>query len=751
MNNITADSPNQLLRAALQYASRGWAVLPLKPGGKTPLTKHGVKNASINGNQICAWWQKWPNANVGIATGEISGIFVLDLDRKKGADGIESLEILKLVEGDLPDTMAVQTGNGGQHLFFEYPDDREVRNSASKLAPGVDVRGCGGYVVTPPSTLDGGGAYTRIDSHDITQSPDWLLDLVCAPKATTSAVPVDPLDVAQPLGLPRERILDALSALDASDYDLWLRVGLALHHETTGGEHGLMLWDDWSQGAPNYAGHTDLERRWRGFATAGNGRVVTMRSVLSAAKEQQAADAPDSILDIADHLSVARAFRDHLAPDPEGHPRLLYSQGEWLMWTGSHWAERTNRDIRAALWAFLDGRLVSTDKGVVALKPKTPLVSFLLDALKGVTHLSDTTAAPSWLDRRTQPAAHELIALRNGLLHVPSGVMHAHSPQFFNHNALPFDWTPGSAEPARWLSFLDSVWTDDPEAISTLQEIVGYLLLPDTSQQKIFLFVGPKRSGKGTIFGVLRALLGRDNVCSPTLNALVTQFGLAALIGKTAALVGDARLSNRADQQVIAERLLGISGEDGLNIPRKYSSDWVGQLSTRFVIASNELPRIADASGALASRYIVLRFRKSFYGHEDRGLAAALRSELPGIFQWALAGLERLRARGHFVQPESGREAIEAIEELASPVSAFIRDQCELGGAFEVPRQDLFEAWQRWCLGHGRVHPGEAATFGRNLQAAVPEINTTQPRNGHQRVRIYTGICLSPVKNNEFG
>ena len=92
----------------------------------------------------------------------------------------------------------------------------------------------------------------------------------------------------------------------------------------------------------------------------------------------------------------------------------------------------------------------------------------------------------------------EIIACRNGLLHVPSGKLLEPTPRFFTRNALAFDFLPDAPAPRQWLDFLNQVWPGGEE-IELLQEIFGYLLVPDTSQQKIFLLVGPKRSGKGTM------------------------------------------------------------------------------------------------------------------------------------------------------------------------------------------------------------------------------------------------------------
>ena len=120
---------------------------------------------------------------------------------------------------------------------------------------------------------------------------------------------------------------------------------------------------------------------------------------------------------------------------------------------------------------------------------------------------------------------------------------------------------------------------------------MGYVLGDDTRQQKIFLLIGPKRSGKGTIGRVLSGLVGTHNVAAPTLASLSTNFGLSPLIGKPLALISDARLSGYSDNSIVVERLLTLSGEDSLTIDRKYREPWTGRLPARLVLMTNELPR----------------------------------------------------------------------------------------------------------------------------------------------------------------
>ena len=175
----------------------------------------------------------------------------------------------------------------------------------------------------------------------------------------------------------------------------------------------------------------------------------------------------------------------------------------------------------------------------------------------------------------------------------------------------------------------------------------GYLLSPDTSQQKIFVLISPPRGGKGTIARVLRGMVGPENFSGPTLASLAQPFGLWALIGQSVAVIPDARLSGRTDKAIITERLLAISGEDTLTIDRKCLPSIHAKLPTRLVILSNEIPRLADASGTIASRMVALRMNRSWLGKEDPGLTQRLLAELPGILLWAIGGWARLRHRGH--------------------------------------------------------------------------------------------------------
>jgi putative DNA primase/helicase len=323
------------------------------------------------------------------------------------------------------------------------------------------------------------------------------------------------------------------------------------------------------------------------------------------------------------------------------------------------------------------------------------------------------------------------------LLEVATRKLHPHNPEFFNVNSVPFDYDESAPPSPRWRAFLDQLWPDDNEAIRALQEVFGYILSGHTDQQKIFLLIGPIRSGKGTITRVLGALVGRGNMAGPTMSSLGGDFGLQPLLGKSLAVISDARLGNR-NADVVVERLLSISGEDSLTVDRKHRESWTGRLPCRFVVLSNELPRLGDASGAIATRCVVLQLTQSWLGKEDPALTDALLTELPGILNWSLDGLDRLLERGRFIEPKSSQDAVAALADLVSPVSAFVRDCCVLGPHESIECGLLFTVWRNWCESTGE-RPGTVQTFGRDLRARLPGVRGRKPHGGS---RQYVGIAV---------
>ncbi len=164
---------------ALAYLARGWSVIPVEPGGKRPLVRwEAFQNRLPAAAEVEAWRRRWPDANLAIVTGAVSGLAVLDVDPRHDAD--ESLRALKQEHGPMPHTVEALTGGGGRHLYFAHPGG-VLRNKVG-LAPGIDLRGDGGMVVAPPSIHASGRPYAWEISHHpdetrLAPMPAWLVTL----------------------------------------------------------------------------------------------------------------------------------------------------------------------------------------------------------------------------------------------------------------------------------------------------------------------------------------------------------------------------------------------------------------------------------------------------------------------------------------------------------------------------------------------------------------------------------------------
>ena len=178
-------------QAALDYAARGWSVLPVEAGGKRPIVPWlELQQRRASAEEIEAWFARRPEANVGIVTGAVSGVIVLDVDAGRG--GNVSLEAWTREHGPLPATVEALTGGGGRHLYFSHPGEATANRVG--LAAGIDLRGDGGCVVAPPSLHASGRNYAWAPGRapeeiDVAPLPAWLHRII-HPRAGHSGHPL---------------------------------------------------------------------------------------------------------------------------------------------------------------------------------------------------------------------------------------------------------------------------------------------------------------------------------------------------------------------------------------------------------------------------------------------------------------------------------------------------------------------------------------------------------------------------------
>ncbi|MEM6680744.1 MAG: phage/plasmid primase, P4 family [Pseudomonadota bacterium] len=423
-----------------------------------------------------------------------------------------------------------------------------------------------------------------------------------------------------------------------------------------------------------------------------------------------------------------------LAQDFAREHHLFRMTGQWFLWVGPCYQELDKDLLQKMLAMWL------VDRGK---KPGSGLINTIRSHLISL-RAQAAVSLPTW---KGKPLAENILSCRNLLVDLDTGNTFPHTPEYINLNALDYDYDPDAGEPTEWLKFLNSLWDDDPECIQVLQRIFGYLLSTDTSMHRMFQLMGPPRSGKGTIGDVMAEVIGRKNVCSPSLQNIAGNFGLSPAIGKQLMLLSEARLDGRTTNRgAITDVLLRVTGEDHFTIDRKHKEAWEGVLTSRIVIQTNEPLELADDTSALLSRLIVLPMTRSFKGKEDLGLKRRLRTERGAILKWGIEGWRLLKSDGGMIrQPPSGEEVLEATRAAASPLTGFLDECCGLDPDANVDKQALYQAYRRWCDGNG----SKPVPLGKLTSVLQASYNVRQAKGPwidkqlHLREpRVYRGIKL---------
>ncbi|MBX9778473.1 MAG: hypothetical protein K2Y71_29215 [Xanthobacteraceae bacterium] len=403
-------------------------------------------------------------------------------------------------------------------------------------------------------------------------------------------------------------------------------------------------------------------------------------------------------------------------------PHHIHSNGDHLDYKAGAYVVVEKDEVESGMFRFLDAakRLTENDEGKQILVPFNPGPKDVTDHVAALRWTGHTAAVPPcWRDGRASPDPTDVISFPNGILDLRTGSFDAPDPMLFTTNAVGFDYDPKAPDPKNWKEFLKQIYGGEQDQIDALQEAFGYTISSDVSQEKAFMSIGPKRSGKDTQKNMLCALLSPNAVCGPTLNSMATNFGMSAFVHKQVAIVGDMRLGHKADQDLLAENVLKLTGRGLFTFDRKFKEHWTGRLPCKLWLISNERPRIKDVRGALASRFITFNTRTSFYGKEDSNLFRdKLAPEAPGVLLWALEGLRRVRERGSLAEPACSVEARQTLAREGSPVLAFVEERVSLVPDAEMTKDELHAAYKEWSEKSG-MHAKDKAVFMRDLEAVV--------------------------------
>jgi P4 family phage/plasmid primase-like protien len=377
----------------------------------------------------------------------------------------------------------------------------------------------------------------------------------------------------------------------------------------------------------------------------------------------------------------------------ETQPRIRYWNGEWYEYIGKSYRLVPDGDMRGRVTGFAEDeftrhaegqrtwndakhvreaaafrRAVGSDDGEAKrpvkakLKPKpavtTTVVNNVMLALEGSKGalLEASATLHSWID----DPHRSYVAMNNGLLDIAALLRNdpcpliPHDDRWFSTVCLPYDFVP-DAECPKWLEHLTRVLGEDKQLCRVLQEWFGLMLVADTSYQVFFIATGDGGNGKSATTNAMEAMLGAQNVSSVSMSQLSGPYALHTMIGKLANISNETADSNK----VAEDRLRTIATGDPMTVERKHLPALEAvKLTARMTYLANRLPTFTDRTGAIWRRLILMPFRATISkeervpGRDQRGFWAKS-GELPGIFLWAVEGLRRLRAQGHFTESDA--------------------------------------------------------------------------------------------------
>jgi putative DNA primase/helicase len=668
------------LDAALKYAEDGFSVLPLVAKQKYPLPgTHGSKEATTDKKVIKKTFKN-KELNIGVATGEISAFFVLDID---GEDGEASLNKLTDEFGELPSTVEIKTGKG-RHLLFQIPDGKCIKNSTSQVGKNIDIRGDGGYVVVPPSIHPNGNRYEGdIDRKNISEAPTWLISKILWKKKAKSAKGSDDI----PEGTRNDTLFSECVKMRRKGQDEGKAFSALLNMNI---ERCKPPLED-----------TELERIVKSAYSID--LEETLEPFWGTTAEQQ------GLTDLGNSLRLV----DRL----DGQYTYCAPFGGWQIFKEGRWeTDKNNSVVEEVKQSTID--FVSEAEAVKDPVIRKKYLDFACSSQSNAKISAALKLACSALSVSTDAfdADPTMVNLGNGVLDLQNEeFIEEHLPEQMLRKQTSVDFIE-EAECPRWDQFLEEVTGGDQELIKYIQTVVGYCLTAETSERCLFILYGNGANGKTTFLNMIQQLLGDYAMTTPADTLMVKKAG--GIPNDVARLCG-ARLvvaSEIEEGQSLAEALVKrLTGQD--DVVARFLNQEFFQFKPAFkiFIASNYIPRISGCDEGIWDRIRLLPFEVRIPEEKrDPELASKLQEELPGILNWAIDGYFNWIEQG-LVTPGAVDVATQKYRSEMDVLGSFLDAKVIRKDGDRIQSRQLYQQYGEYCRENGERSESQKS-FSLNLK-----------------------------------
>ncbi|MBI4395445.1 MAG: bifunctional DNA primase/polymerase [Elusimicrobia bacterium] len=684
---------------ALAYAQAGWPVFPLVPNTKVPLTRRGFKDATKDLEKIRREWARDPDPNIGVSTGQLSGLGVLDVDVKNGAKGMESLQAIMEV---LPKTRTARTPSGGLHLYFRIAGPLKSRIG---FLPGLDLKADGGYVAAPGSEIDG-KPYEWIDP----AAP--IADLPAALQALLQKGQAKAKPLAEGTGaIPEGQRNDTLTSLAGS----MRRRGME-HQEILAALRAVNA----NRCQPPLP-ESEVET-----IAASVARYPPVNSPTVAKNGSPGLPGSDG----GDEPMPPGFTDDDLALEftqqHGGNWRYVAGWGRWLHWDGACW--KKDDTLRAFDLSRKICRKASAncDNSKVAAKVAS----------------AATVAAVERLARtdRTHAATTDQWDQGAWLLNTPKGCVELETGKVRSHRREDYITKITAATPEgeaeTWLTFLSDITNGDLELQSYLSRLAGYCLTGVTSEHALFFLYGTGANGKSVFINTLASVLGDYATNAPMDTFMETKTekhptDLASLCG--ARLVTSIEVEK--GRRWAEAKIKSLTGGDKISARFMRQDFFEYKPQFKLLIAGNHKPSMRDVDEAMRRRLHLIPFTVTIPPEKrDKALTERLLEERNGILKWAVEGCLEWQRIG-LKPPASVVEATEEYFESQDALGRWMEEECVINPNYTATTEDLFYSWKAWSERCGE-YTGSLQKFSEDLQKKGFARNRSSKKKGFRGLTL---------------
>ena len=697
---------------ATLYHRRGWCPIPVKERSKAtslvqlaPYLKRRATKEELNA---------WTWNGVGIVTGGLSGLLVLDVDGERGEE--------KLKELGHPVTPMVRTAGGGLHLYFKHPGEN-VRTGI-RVAPELDVKGAGGYVVAPPSLGANGRRYEWIispEEAELADPPEWIMRLLERPRRSGAAPPVGKKippgsrnqELASIAGTMRRRGMEEPEILAA------LRTANELRCEPP------LEAAEVEKIAASVARYEPASSS----AAAGAGDVVHV-SFNGRQRPGDVRGGPS--FNLTDLGNAERFVADH-----GEDVRYCYPWGKWLVWSGLRWerddsgrvhrlAKETVRGIyREAAEAEEDQRRKELAKHATRSEAEAKIRAMLELAKSELPVSPDELDGDPWL-----------LGAENGTVDLQRGELREHRREDLITKLAPVTYDPDAEAPA-WERFLERVLPSE-DLRAFVRRAVGYSATGDTSEQVMFINHGAGNNGKSTFQEALAAALGDYAMRAPTEMLMAKRSSgvpndIARLKGARFVSASETEEGRRLAESLVKD----LTGQDTISARFMRAEFFDFRPTHKLWLSTNHKPEIRGTDNAIWRRIRLVPWTVAIPPAErDRKLPERLRSELPGILSWIVRGCLEWHRVGLRAPNEVRRATIEYRAEM-DVLAGFLEECCVVDERGRSYSRELYAAYKRWSEDSGERPESQKRLAGRLSERGF--LNDRDSRTGR---KMWSGLSL---------